>query len=186
MVDRKKVLQRCEEEGHLAPSEAALVESNINKETPDSEAIDPELTKESSGEQVDIRKLISEMSMAQKIKCAMLGSSICRGLLILDQNRLIQDCVLSNPRLQEGEIEDFSKNPHISDYVLRKISDNKSWMKGGVIRYNLVMNPKSPPDVSLKWLRYLRTSELRQVARSKGIPQLVAITARKRLADTKK
>lgn len=132
----------------------------------------------------DIRGQISKMNVPQKIKLALFGNSICRGLLIRDTNKLIPMFVLKNPRLTLPEVEDFAKSSHISDQVLRHIANNSTWMRTYAIKYHLVTNPKTPGDIALKWLRYLNLPELRRIAKSKNVPQVVSVNARKKVADS--
>lgn len=127
----------------------------------------------------DLRAQLAEMKLPQKIKVAMFGNSICRGLLIRDSNKIIQLCVLKNPKLMLVEVVDFSKNPHLSDLVLRTIARNKEWTRDYAVKVNIVSNPKTPADISLKWLRFLTEGDMKKLSRSKNIPQLIATTARK-------
>lgn len=134
----------------------------------------------------DPRVVISRASLAEKIKMALLGNAVCRGILIRDTNRLLPQFVLRNPRLQAYEIEEFVKNPQISEQVLRLIADNPVWMRAYSIKFHLVTNAKTPGDIALKWLRFLSTSDLKRLARSKNVPQLVAVTAKKRVLEAEK
>jgi hypothetical protein len=77
----------------------------------------------------DVRNSIAKMKLPEKIKAAMFGNSTARTLLIRDSNRLVQQFVLKNPRIQLREIEDFAKNPNLSEQVLRLISNNPAWTK---------------------------------------------------------
>lgn len=139
-----------------------------------------------TGLEGDFRTGLSKMSLPQKLKLALFGNGVCRALLINDPNRLVQRAVLKNPRIRITEIEEFSKNKNVSDSVLRIISDSNEWTRSYIVKLNLTVHPKSPPDLSMKWLRYLQISDVKKIARSKNVPQLVAITARKRLADEPK
>lgn len=131
----------------------------------------------------DIRSQLRDMGIPQKVKLAMFGNATCRMLLISDSNRLVQEAVLKNPQIQEREVHEFAKNSNVSDNVLRRISDSKTWMKSYIIKLNLVLNPKTPQDISLKWLRYLRQPDLKRIGGSKNIPQVIATAAKKRIAD---
>ncbi len=145
-----------------------------------------EKIKKESAEEGDIRTLIRDMTLPQKMKAAMFGNATCRMLLIMDKNRLIQEAVLKNPQMQEREVVEFAKNKNMPELVLRKISDAKDWMKGYPIKLNLVMNPKTPVDVGLKWLKFLRNNDLKQVSNSKNVPQVIATMAKKIVADKQK
>lgn len=136
--------------------------------------------------QQDIRSLISKMNLPQKVKLAMFGNSIVRGLLIRDMNKLIQNCVLKNPKLQQGEIEDFAKNTNVAENVLRSIGGSSTWMKSYKCKLNLVMNPKTPIDLSLRWIKFITPDHLKLISLSKSIPQVIQVMAKKRLTDSKK
>ena len=139
-----------------------------------------------SEDQKDIRALISDMTVAQKVKLALLGNSICRALLVQDRNRMVQEFVLKNPKIQVNEIEAFARNPNTTENVLRHISGTREWVAEYQIKLGLVLNPKTPPDIALKWMRFLMMNDLKRVAKSKGIPQVVAIAAKKAVSDSNK
>lgn len=134
----------------------------------------------------DIRSALRDMSISQKIKLAMFGNGTCRSLLIADRSKLVQACVLRNPKLQITEVQEFAKNPNLTDLVLRTIADKKEWMKTYAIKLAIVVNPKTPPDVALRWLRYVQHADLKNIARSKNVPQLISVSAKKRLTETEK
>ncbi len=142
--------------------------------------------KEEDSSEGDIRAQLRDMGIPQKVKLAMFGNATCRMLLIGDANRLVQEAVLKNPQIQDREIYDFAKNSNIPENVLRRISDSKSWMKNYLAKLHLVLNPKTPSDVSLKWLRFLRSSDLKKIGSSKNVSQVVATAAKKRIADMQK
>ncbi len=147
----------------------------------------PELQTEdgASEKEVDIRAKISGMNVPQRLKLAMFGNSVCRQILVMDSSRLVQQAVLNNPRLTEGEVEAYSKNQNLPEHVLRLIGTTRGWVKSYLVKLHLVMNPRTPQDVALKWLRYLRRNDLRRAAKSKNIPSIVAVTARKIVASEK-
>lgn len=135
-------------------------------------------------ESSDARFQISKMGIPEKIKAAMFGNSTCRAVLIRDTNKLIQQFVLKNPRLQLREVEEFARNPNLSDAVLRTIATNSAWMKSYALKWNIVSNPKTPIDVSLKWVRFLNVAEIRRLSKSKNVPQAIVSAARKKLDES--
>lgn len=140
----------------------------------------------SAEESADIRAQLANMTLPQKLKVAMFGNATCRTLLIGDSNKIIQMAVLKNPKLKVKEVEEFARNKNLSDTVLRTISNKREWISDYSVKLGLVWNPRCPQDVSLKWLRYLRTSDLKGLAKSKEVPQVVTTLARKRLAEAQK
>lgn len=131
----------------------------------------------------DLRQQLLEMTVPQKIKLAMFGNSVARRLLISDSNKTIVEFVLKNPRLGLNEIESFLKSTTLSDHVIRLIAANPEYMKPYLHKVLLVSNPKTPQDISLKWLRYLNETELKKLSKSKNVPQLVAQGAGRLVRD---
>ncbi len=138
---------------------------------------------ESDNENGEIRNQISKMKLPQKIKLAMFGNSTCRNLLIRDSNRMVQQFVLKNPRIQVREIEEFAKNPNLSEQVLRAIGNNTNWMKSYAAKWHLVGNPKTPVDVSMRWIKFLNITEIKKLAKSKNVPQVIVTAARRKMED---
>ncbi len=131
-------------------------------------------------EKEDIRTQIANAGLPEKMKLAMFGSAIARGLLIRDANKLIQQSVLKNPKLTGQEVEAFANNPNISEQVLRLIADSRVHMKSSAVKLAMVQNPKTPIDIALKWIRYLQKPEIKEISKSRNVSQVVS-TAAKRL-----
>ncbi len=184
-----QLIHRLKESAELSPEERIELERLVASDVPVAVSAeiqaDPEPcpSANAAAPEEDIRVRIGKMSVPEKVKVALLGNSTCRLLLIRDPNRMVQLIVLQNPRLTPGEVEEFSKNSNLSDAVLRAIADNKNHVKSYTVKVHLVSNPKTPIDVSLKWLPHLRVGELRKLAKSKSVPQVIATAARKRVED---
>ncbi len=159
--------------GRLSPEEVSEVEQSAVPAIASDEEENGPVRQES------IQNLIKEMSVPQRVKLALFGNQTARTILLRDTNRLIPFFVLENPRLTETEVVEISRNSQIDDGVLRAIGANQQWMKNYQVKLNLVSNPRTPIDTSLKWIKYLRDRELRLLARSKNVPQVVAGQARK-------
>jgi hypothetical protein len=134
----------------------------------------------------DIRNQIGKMSMGEKIKTAMFGNSVARGLLIMDANKLIQQFVLKNPQLRIEEVVDFAKNPNTPKSVLRSIGEKNTWIKEYSLKQALVFNPKTPLDLSLKLFRYLNQGDLKKLCCSKNIPSALVQAANKAIKNLDK
>lgn len=124
-------------------------------------------------------KQIKEMTIPQKIKLALFGNQSARTILLRDSNRIIPMFVLDNPKITDNEIVEISKNNQLDEQILRSIGNNLQWMKSYQIKFNLVCNAKTPLDISLRWLKFIKDKDLRQLARSKSVPQVIASQARK-------
>ncbi len=127
---------------------------------------------------------IMGLEIPEKIKLALKGNQTARAILIRDSNKQVPLFVLENPRITDHEVQEFSKSRDVSDLVLRAISQNGNWTKSYQLKFSLVSNPKTPIDVSLKWLKFIQKKDLRNLARSKNVPQVIANQARKLMGRT--
>lgn len=164
------------------PSLELLIQTGLGEESSET----AQSSEEDSKNNEDIRFQLTEMSVPAKIKLALFGNSTCRMLLIADANKVVSLAVLKNPKLTPGEVEEIAKNSNVSDQILRNISTNSKWTKEYKVKLNLVLNPKTPSDLALRWLRHLNSFDLKRVARSKNIPQVIATTARKLTSEKQK
>jgi hypothetical protein len=121
------------------------------------------------------------MTVGQKIKLALRGNHDARTILIRDTNKLIRRFVLLNPRISETEVISITRNKSADDELLRMITERREWMRNYQVRLGLATNPKTAPAVALRQLSTLDERDLRQVAKSKNVPQAVAAHARRLL-----
>jgi len=122
---------------------------------------------------------INKMGVSEKVKLAMMGNKEARGLLIRDSNKVVATAVIRSARITDGEIETISKSRSVSDEIIRIIANNKDWTKNYQVKLNLVNNSKTPMSETLKFINHLRDKELRDLARSRNVPNQVCTSARR-------
>ena len=144
-------------------------------EAPDEEADDSNLS---------VGQRIAQMNVGQKIKAAMKGDKEVRTILIKDTNREVYKAVLNNPGLKEAEIEMLTKNTGTSVDILRAIAGNREWVANRNIMSGLVMNPKTPINLTIRFLTRLSRKEVEFIAKSRSLPQALRNNA-KRIVSTK-
>ena len=132
-----------------------------------------------------LEQRIRTMTVSQKIRTAMLGSASARTLLVRDKNRLVAQAVIRSPLIQEQEVAHISASRGVSEDVLRLIGQNGEFTKSHVIKFNLVSNPKTPMAIALRLLGFLRSDELKKLAKSKNVSGQIAKLAKQEL-DKKK
>ena len=135
----------------------------------------------------DMYTLIGKMSVPEKVKLALFGNQTARRILIRDtSSKQIPFFVLQNARITEAEIYDIAKNSNIDEMVLRAIANNSHYMKNYAVKVAIVSNPRVPIDVSLKWVKFLVDKDLKKLASSKNIPQVLSTHCQKMLENKKK
>ncbi len=129
---------------------------------------------------------ISEMTISQKIRTAMLGNKEARMLLVRDTNKLVCSAAIRSPQMQEADVLMVSKNRNVQDEVLRIIGTSSEWLKSYQIKLSLVENPKSPTAVASKLISHLRECDLKMLSKSKNISGAVKDAAKRHLERRKK
>jgi hypothetical protein len=125
---------------------------------------------------------LASMSISQRIRRAMLGSSNERMLLVRDKNKLVASAAIRSPKIQDNEIALISQSRAVSEEVLRIIAQNKAWVQDHQIKLHLVMNPRTPFVFASKLVSYMRDHELKMIAKSKNVSGAISRAARQVLA----
>lgn len=128
---------------------------------------------------------IQRMTVSERMKLALLGNREVRSILIRDPVRSVQVCVLQNPRITDTEVERIAASRSVDEEVLRLILKNRDWLKYYSVKVALVNNPRTPIKESLRLLGHLRERELKEVARSRNLPNPVVVGAKKLMAERK-
>jgi hypothetical protein len=124
---------------------------------------------------------LAEMSVAEKIRRAMLGSREERLMLLREQNKIVASAAARSPMMQESEVALITRNRGVAQEVLRIIGSTPEWMKSYQVKRNLVENSKTPVAIATKLVTQLRESDLRKIARNKNISSVVQTAARRHL-----
>ena len=121
---------------------------------------------------------IKELPLFAKVRLATIGSSFHRSVLVKDRNRTVYMAAIRSPAVSEQEAIKFSGVKELEEDVIRYISTKREWHRNYSLKLNLVNNPKCPLPVALKLLAHLRQNDLRQIARSRSVPAVVARSAK--------
>jgi len=117
--------------------------------------------------------LIVDLSKAEKIRMATVGSKAARLLLVRDVSRQVAYAAIASPQTTAQEAAEIAKSKEVSEEILRYIGNKKDWVKNSEVKHNLVFNPKVPVGVSMKFIGHMRLDELRSLARSRNVsPQI--------------
>lgn len=127
------------------------------------------------------------MGVGERMKAAMKGTKEERAVLIRDPNKLVSVSVLSSPKLNESEVESFSKLSNVSEEILRIIGMNRGWIKNYGVIAALTKNPKTPLGVAMRFVQRLNERDLKLIAMDRNLQEPLKLLVRKRLAgDDKK
>ena len=115
----------------------------------------------------------------------MKGSREERAVLIRDPNKIVAVAVLSSPKITETEVESIAKMANVSDEILRMIGFSRAWTKNYAVVHALVRNPKTPVAMSMNFLSRLNDKDLRNLSTNRNVPDVLRVSARKRVVIEK-
>ena len=130
-------------------------------------------------------KMLSSLSVLDRMKLAMKGTREQRGTLIRDSNKLVSAAVLSSPKVNEAEIEAFTKMGNVSEDVLRIIGQNRAWVKNYGVAMGLCKHPKTPPAIAMHLLHRLNEKDLKMLMTDRNAREGLRQLAKKILSKGK-
>ena len=163
-------------EGSDADAEVAAV-----LEGRDRIELDPALVEEPAPPQVreSAAVRIRRLTVPERVKLALRGNREARQILARDPVKLVQGCVLRNPRITVDEALAMAKNRSLPGELLRAIAAEREWVRHYALRLALVQNPKTPLPVALGLLGGIHERDMRLLARSKNVPTVLQAQARR-------
>ena len=167
-----------------SPHAGAPADATIGVDEPFVDTSGASIEVEMDDEQSAVQRL-SSMTVAQRVTRAIKGSREERSVLIRDPNKLVSAAVLSSPKVSDTEVEAFARMANVSEEVLRVIGTTRAWMKNYAIMSALTRNPKTPVTLSMNLLARLNDRDLRQLATDRNVPDVLRLTAKKKLANVK-
>ena len=130
-------------------------------------------------------KMLSSLSVLDRMKLAMKGTREQRAVLVRDSNKLVSAAVLASPKVNEAEIEAFTKMGNVSEDVMRIIGMNRSWTKNYGIILGLCKHPKTPPALAMSFVQRLNEKDLKGLATDRNAKEGLRLLAKKMLTKGK-
>lgn len=127
-----------------------------------------------------------EMGVSEKIKMALTGDKEWRSIFLKDPNKLVSSAVLKNPRITDGEVLAVAKNKSASEELIRLITLNREWVKSYEIKKALVLHPRTPLPKALRYMEILTEKDIKGLAKSRGVSQVIVNNARRILLAKQK
>src|SRR3712207_365206 len=115
----------------------------------------------------------------------MVGNAYARGVLVRDRSRVVAMAVVRSPTITDNEVTRYAGMRDLHEEVIRHIAQQREWLRLYPVKVALCHNPKTPLSVTTRLLPHLRERDLRNVARSKGIPSAVSKAAANLMSQRK-
>jgi regulator of extracellular matrix RemA (YlzA/DUF370 family) len=136
-----------------------------------------------SNEQLSVYQIVAKASAKTRIFLALKGDRTIRGILIRDSNKMVSSAVVKNPKVNDAEIEKYSKIRGISEEVLRLMCMNRGWTSNYTIVHNLTCNPRTPLTFAMNYINRLQLKDLKSLMKDKGVPEVLRNMAKRLVAQ---
>lgn len=133
----------------------------------------------SEGVRGSLQSYVSGLNIPQKVELAGKGNKEVRTILSRDPNRMVARAVIGSPKLSEADVMAYAASSQTNDDILRAIADNRTWMTNRKLVSVVVTNPRTPPQVSIRFLGSFSTSELGIICRNRNVPVIVRREAKR-------
>jgi hypothetical protein len=177
--DSKELASELEKSTSVTMEQKGQLKELLSDTTPDVAALEEALVdaEPDNERRKTLLQQISSMTVAKRVKFAMLGGADARRVLIRDTNKVVQRAVLQSPRLTDQEVEAFSSMTSLTDEILRIIGKNRNFRKNYNVVRNLLNNGKAPLDITLGLLPMLNPTDLKRLGMNKNIPETLRSSA---------
>lgn len=122
-----------------------------------------------SEQRVTLLQRLSGLRVVERVQLALKGNREERMALIRDPCKVVQRAVLQSSRLTDREVETFSSMASLTDEVLRVIATSRNFRRNYSVVINLMNNPKTPLDITLRMLPGITAPDLKKLAANKNI-----------------
>ena len=127
----------------------------------------------------NLYQIVQQMSVFQKIQIGRMGNKEARSLLVRDRNKLVAIAVATSPKITEPEIIAIAQSRNVCDEVYRVIARNREWTRNYQVKLALASNPKCPQPLAMNFVNYLQDKDLLKMMRSRDVPRVISIHARR-------
>jgi hypothetical protein len=127
--------------------------------------------------EANLREMLPEMRLGDRIALARLSTAPVLGLLVADPDPKVVEAALLNPRLREEDLVNTLKRDTAARTLLEAAAASPRWAERYAIRLALALQPRTPLPTALLQLSSLQKSDLIRVSRSDGLAPLVRAAA---------
>lgn len=128
-------------------------------------------------QRVTLLQRLAGMRVVERVQLALKGNREERMALIRDPCKVVQRAVLQSSRLTDREVETFSSMATLTDEVLRAIATSRNFRRNYTIVINLMNNPKTPLDITLRMLANVTGPDLKKLAANRNISDTLRTAA---------
>lgn len=130
-----------------------------------------------------LQAYIAGLTVPMKVELAGKGNREVRNILSRDASTMVARAVMQSPKISEQDVLSYVASAQTHEEILRAIAESRQWTANRQVVTALVLNPRTPPPVSVRFLRTFQTNELRVLMLNRGLSVAVRQEARRLLAQ---
>jgi hypothetical protein len=115
---------------------------------------------------------ILDMSTAEKVKLAFLGTPEERAILIRDSNRVVATSVLRSPRVSERDVEAYANMRSLTEEQVVIIANKRDWIRNYQVMLGVIRHPKTPPRLTMNFLPRVQDRDLKLLSKDRNLPEM--------------
>jgi len=113
---------------------------------------------------------VTQLPLGERLLLARRGPARAAGALLAEGHSDVLPIVLRNPFLTEAQVVRVLWRTNVPPHVVIKVAEDAKWSVRYLVRLALVRNPHTPVGAALRFLPNLLLTDLRDLARSGGLP----------------
>lgn len=122
-----------------------------------------------------LKERLPELEAGEKIAMARSAPPSLIPILAADPNPRLVAALLVNPRMRESDVAGIVQRDTAPGPVLRVVAQSERWIHRPAIRMGIITHRQTPVHVALSLLSRLERRDLSKLARSEGLPRVVAL-----------
>ena len=103
--------------------------------------------------------------------------------LLRDPEAPVVRILLNNPRLTEDDVVRLAARRPTDPSIQQIVAQSTRWIARYRVKRALILNPATPPDISIRLLPFINLSDLDAIGRDPALPDLVRSTAASQADD---
>lgn len=156
----------------ISDAELARAIEAARQQTPEQDTgeVETETTGLSEGQ-------IRLLPVPARLKLARGAGRQLRTILLRDNNSQVALAALNSNPLSDQEVEMAAASRSVVEEVLEAIARKREWISRYNVARLLILNPRAPLAITMKLIPRMSVRDLREISRSKNVPDAVRSTA---------
>lgn len=164
------------EEPELKKTEASMPEAEVDQVIAFEEEVRQDVRKRTT-----LYEQIRALNRTHRVMLALKAGTEARLILLKMYDPMVLFYLCKNPKISAEEIVEIARSDLLTPPTAELISRNKEWMKNERVKFQLVMNRKTPQGLALHLLTLLGNRSLKVIAKNVGAPAALRRHALNRL-----